>query len=243
MRKVVLAALLATAATGCIIEDDNDPPPPPDDVGLITANWSFKELATNTTLGCPSGFGTTAVYAYPVDANGNRAGQPIIDLYNCADLTGTAEYPLDAYEVYLEITNSDNTSLYAQSISALVDIVDQDKTFTTTIADDGGYFFFDWELRGEVSGQALSCADVQSSGVEILSTLNGTTDAVSDIFPCEQRSAYTGALLAGTYTVSISALDAADASIGTAPALTNKAIQAPNKVTDLGLVQIPITGQ
>jgi len=233
MRKVILAALLAYAATGCTTEE----------AGLITANWSFKELATNQSLECPPGFDTTAVYATPVDSLGNRLGQPIIDLYNCADFTGTNEYPIDTYEVYLEITNANNTALYAQSVSAYVDLIPQDATFNTTIIDDGGFFLFDWELRGETSGAPLSCADVLSDGVEILSTLNGTSQAVSDIFPCEQRSAYTGALIAGTYTVSIAALNAQDQAIGTAPALTNKAIQAPNKITDLGLIQIPITGE
>lgn len=233
MRKVVLAALMAYAATGCVAEES----------GVITANWSFKELSSGASLECPPGFDTTAVYAIPLDSFGERVGQPLIDLYNCQDFSGSSTYPIDLYEVYLEITNDANTALYAQSTSAVVDLVPSDKTFTTTIIDDGGFFRFDWDLVGEVSNQRLSCADVQAQGVEIVSTLSGTSNLVSDIFDCEAYFGYTAALLAGSYTVSVAALGPGDASIGTAPALTNKVIQAPNKITDLGLIEIPITGE
>lgn len=233
MRKLVLAAVLASAATGCVAEES----------GLITAQWSFKELSTNSSLECPTGFDTTAVYAIPVDSFGERIGQPLIDLYNCQDFRGTSDYPIDLYEVYLEITNDNNTALYAQSTSAIVDLVPNDATFTTTIIDDGGFFRFDWDLVGQVSNQPLSCADVQADGVEIVSTLSGTSQLVSDIFRCEDYFGYTGALLAGSYTVSVAALDANDAAISDAPALTNKVIQAPNKITDLGVIVLPIVGE
>ncbi len=234
MRKVVLSALLAYAATGCVAAEE---------AALITANWSFKEVSTGAVLGCPAGFDTTAVYAYPVDGANQRVGQPIIDLYPCSAFTGTNEYPADAYEVYLEITTASNSGLYAQSTAAIVDIVDRDATFTTTIIDDGGFFVFDWQLRGAVTGQQLSCADALADSVDITSTLNGTTQAFSDVYPCSQGSAYTAALPEGDYTLSVAALDSADRSIGTAPTLTNKRISAPNKITDLGLIMIPITGE
>jgi hypothetical protein len=66
---------------------------------------------------------------------------------------------------------------------------------------------------------------------------------VSDIFYCEDHSGITAALPAGTYTVSASALTTGDVAIGTAPALTNKQVMGPNKVTDLGTVTIPIDGK
>ncbi|MBA3394929.1 MAG: hypothetical protein H0T89_19945 [Deltaproteobacteria bacterium] len=234
MRKVVLSALLAYAATGCVAAED---------AGLITANWSFKEVSTGAVLGCPAGFDTTAVYAYPVDGANQRRGQPIIDLYPCSAGTGTNEYPVDAYEVYLEITNSDNTQLYAQSTAAIVDITSRDATFTTTIIDDGGFFLFDWQLRGEVTGDPLSCAEALADSVDITSTLNGSTQAYTDVYPCSQGSAYTAALPAGDYTVSVAALDSSDRSISNTPALVNKRISAPNKITDLGLIMIPIVGE
>jgi hypothetical protein len=237
-------ALVASTATGCIIESGSGDDTPPIDTGLITANWSFKELATNAILPCPSGFNTAAFYAYPVDAANARLGEPFIDLYQCGAGTGTSDYPLGRYEVYLEITNGTNTGLYAQTLPAIVDIRPDDATFTTTVIDDGGFFLFDWELRGETSGTPLTCTQAGATGgVDITATLSGTAEATTDVFPCEQGTAYTGGLIAGTYVVSVAALNSADQAVGVAPELVNKAIQAPNKVTDLGLIMIPITGQ
>ena len=231
MRKVVLAALIAYASTGCVAEE----------AGLITANWSFKELATGASLECPPGFDTTAVHVIPVDAVGNRLGAGVIDLYPCSSFTGTADYPPDRYEVFMEITTATNSAKYADTPSAIVDIIDRDATITQTIIDDGGFFYFDWVLRGAVSGSMLVCDPSES--VEIVSTLNGTSQAKSDIFDCVQGGGYTGGLIAGTYTLSIAALNAQDQSIGTVPALTNKQIAAPSKITDLGLIMIPIDGE
>jgi hypothetical protein len=230
MRKVVLAALFAIATTGCVAEE----------AGLITAQWSFKELATGASLVCPTGFDTTAVHVIPVDAVGNRLGAGVIDLYPCADFRGTAEYAPDRYEVFMEITTPTNSAKYADTPSAIVDIIAQDATITQTIIDDGGFFYFDWALRGAVSGDMLTCADALADGVDITVTLNGTGQGTTDIFNCGQGGGYTGGLIAGSYTVSIAALDTQDRSIGTVPAMTNKPISAPNKITDLGLVMIPI---
>jgi anaerobic selenocysteine-containing dehydrogenase len=52
----------------------------------------------------------------------------------------------------------------------------------------------------------------------------------------------TAGLVAATYTVSVDALNASMQAIGTAPTLTNKVISSPNKVTNLGTINIPITG-
>ncbi len=245
MRRVVMFAvfaLVASTATGCIV-DNSGGDDGPNDVGRITVNWSFKELATNSILPCPTGFNTAAFYAYPVDSTGSRVGDPIIDLYQCAAGSGTSDYPIGRYEVYLEITNGTNTGLYAQSLSTIVDIVPDDATFTTTIIDDGGFFIFDWELRGQTSGTVLSCAQANTARVDIGVTVAGTTEGTNDTFPCENRTGVTGGLIADTYTVTVAALNTANLSVGTAPSLTNKVIAAPNKVTDLGLIMIPITGQ
>jgi hypothetical protein len=276
MRKVVLAALFGTglAATGCVASsDDADGDGVPDiddfcpntpggaavDVDgcsiasapvLLTANWSFKHLASGASLVCPTGFDTTAFHAIPVDRFGlPTGGQAFIDLYDCSDFTGTENYDPRPYEVFLEITNTNNTLKYADTPSAYVDLTLENKTITQTIIDDGGFFTFDFELRDAVNGDRLTCAaSGAGGGVEIISTLNGTTSAKTDRFDCVAPGfrddgagfAFTAALLAGDYTVSIAALNNSNQSVGTAPALTNKRINAPNKITDLGLIQIPI---
>ena len=233
MRKVILAALMAYAATGCVAED----------TGLITANWSFKEISSGSSLTCPTGFDTTAVHVIPVDAVGNRQGAGTIDLYNCSAFTGTADYAADGrYEVFMEITTPTNSALYADTPSVIVDLRPQDVTVTQTIIDDGGFFYFDWALRGASSNSMLTCSTAGAAKTSILVTLNGTTQGVEDKFDCERGGAYTGGLVAGSYTVSIAALNGASQSVGTVPALTNQAIRAPNKTTDLNLITIPIDG-
>ena len=271
MRKLALAALFAASA-GCVASTDDDgdgvdndfdfcPNTPSgavvDEDGCaiatapvrMTANWSFKQLSNGASLGCPTGFNTTAVHAIPVNRFGDKNGTEEIDLYTCSALTGTSDqYMPRLYEVYLEITTQNNSALYADTPSAYVDLTLVDKTITQTIIDDGGFFKFNFELRDAGNGAKLTCAQAGSDGVEILSTLNGSTQAKSDIFNCVTPGfrddgtgpGFTAGLLAGDYTVSIAALDASDRSVGTAPALTNKRVAAPNKITDLGLIQIPI---
>jgi hypothetical protein len=273
MRKVFLAALVA--ATGCVAsdggaDDDGDGVPNIDDFCpgtpggaivdvdgcsiasapvLMTANWSFKELSTGASLTCPPNFLTTAFHAIPVNRFGEKNGTELIDLFDCPDFTGTSDYDPRLYEVYLEITNDNNTAKYADTPSAYLDLTFTNKTITQTIIDDGGFFDFNFELRDSQGGARLTCAEAGAGGgVEIISTLNGTASAKTDIFDCVSPGfrddgagyAVTAALLAGDYTVSVAALNGQDQSVGTAPALTNKRIVAPNKLTDLGLIQIPI---
>ena len=127
--------------------------------------------------------------------------------------------------------------MYAQSTSRVVDVVERDALFSAEILNDGGYFLFDWQLKGQSSNSSLSCTGVDS--VEILSTLSGATQAVGDKFRCGEGSGLTAGLLHGNYTLSVAALDANNRSIGTAPAIT-KEIGDRNQVSDLGLITIPI---
>lgn len=271
MRRVVLAALFA-ATTGCVVSDDLDGDGVPDiddfcpntpagaavDIDgcsissapvLMTANWSFKQLSNGASLTCPTGFNTTAFHAIPIDRFGNKNGQELIDLFDCDDFTGTSDYDPRPYEVFLEITTSTNSAKYADTPSAYLDLTFENKTITQTIIDDGGFFTFDFELRDAGGGARLTCAEAGAGGgVEIISTLNGSTQAKTDMFDCVAPGfrddgagfAFTAGLLAGDYTVSVAALDSSDRSVGTAPALPNKRISAPNKITDLGLIAIPI---
>ena len=211
---------------------------------FITASWQLKNIATNVTTPCPTGFDTAAVYNQPVDANGNNAGSVIIDLYDCSTGTGTtAPLPPRVYKTWVEITNNNNTSVYARSLSAFIDITVSDKSINVQILNDGGYFHLAWVLMGATSGTSLTCAQAGALGVESVGTdVSNSTNSASDIFDCNDASGFTAGFLAATYTISVAALDASDQSIGTAPTLTNRVIAPKNAVTDLGTVTIPITG-
>jgi hypothetical protein len=243
MKRFVLASLIALAASqaaGCIISSGDDG----GENAYITATWSVRSEATNSEVTCPPNGTTAALYNQPVDGNGNNAGPVIIDLFNCSDKSGTsAPLPPTRYLTWIELANDNNTSRYAQSLSAYVDVTTSDKTFSAQILVDGGYFQLAWNLQGASTNAALSCAQAAADGVEAIGTLVSNPNVSnSDIFPCEDHSGITAGYTQGTYTVSVAALNTADQSIGTAPALTNRTIEAPNKVTDLGTITIPITG-
>jgi hypothetical protein len=232
--------LIGLQTTGCIIESGGSDI---EEDATITAEWSFKELATNRVTGCPVGFDTVRMVSQPVNAAFAPVGSPIIDLFDCVDgRHSSAPLPPDLYRVHLEV-QTDGGSVYAQSLAAYVDVIDQDKTFTATILHDGGYFIFDWAMRGAASNQPLGCGDVPGlDGIEIISTITGTTTAVVDQFNCELGTGVTGGLIAGSYEVSIDAFADGEGALGVAPAIPSS-IRDKNQVTDLGLVTIPIDGQ
>ena len=208
---------------------------------LATA-WTFKNVANGQVTGCPTGFPTTRVVSQPVDANGNSNGSPTIDLFTCAAATGTAPLAPARYKVFLEITNNAGTAVYAQSTPAIVDLRASNVSLATTFANDGGYFAFAWTLRGDATNNVLTCAQASADSVSLLATVTSSTTATEDLFTCADGAGVTAALLAGSYVVSISALNIGNQAVGTAPVLTNRVIQAPNKLTDLGTITIPIDG-
>lgn len=242
MKKLVLGSLIAVVAAnaaGCVASNS--------DVATITANWSLVNKATGAATTCPPGFATAALYSQPIDANNNLTGSPIIDLFNCEDHTGfTDPLPPDVYASWIKITTDTNSDTYAESTKSILDVRDIDLTYSTTILNDGGYFQLTWDLRGGTSNAPLACADVpgvtaSTGGVETVVTVAGGSAAKTDQFNCEDHYGLTGGFLQGAYTVSVDAFSNAGAE-GTAPTLTNKVIQAPNKVTDLGNIIIPIDG-
>jgi cysteine-rich repeat protein len=211
---------------------------------VIAASWELRNIVTNTATACPTGFDTAAVYSQPVNAAGAPAGPVIVDLFDCAAKTGTTSpLPAARYLVWIEITNNANTSVYAKSLSAYVDVTVSDKTFSAQILNDGGYFQLAWLLRGANTNNALTCAQAGASGVESIATdVSTPTNSASDIFQCDAGRGITAGFSAATYTVSVAALNNANQSIGTAPTLTNRVIAPRNAVTDLGTLTIPITG-
>jgi len=245
MKKLVLSSLmsvLVAQAAGCIIESGDDGvDPPPGEYATIQAQWSLKSIADNATIPYPPGITTAAVYSQEVDANYQPVGDPIIDLFDVGDNAGrTAELPPSVYQVWVELTSEGGSNVHARSLSAYVDVIDTDKTFTTTLLEDGGYFQFQWDLVDAATNAPLSCAEAASTGVDAVSTLVADqTSFIDDTFNCEDQIGITGGMYQGAYTVSISALDANDQAIST-PINKSGTIQPQNAVTNLGAISIPI---
>jgi len=242
MKNYVLGSLLALAAAPMVACTTSTTD------AHIAASWSFKTLATNSTTGCPSGFDTAALYTQAADASGAPIGTCtaasatcFIDLFNCTDNSGvSAPLPPQNYITWLEVTDHSGATVYAQSLSQIVDVTDVDKAVTFPILNDGGYFELAWNLVGAVSNSTLSCS-VAPGGVEAVSTVSGTSQMVSDIFTCSDGSGVTAPLLAAAYTVSVDAMNSAMQAVGVAPAI-NGTVQVQNQVTKLGTITIPIDG-
>ena len=98
--------------------------------------------------------------------------------------------------------------------------------------------FLQWALRG-ASRTRLTCAQAGAADVVLTATRD---DVHAGVFECANPFGVTPPLLAGSYTVSVSARDPAMQAVGTAPALVNRVIGARNQITNLFFVTVPITG-
>jgi hypothetical protein len=246
MNKLVLPALLATAAAmaACVATVEPLPLPPPRTDAVITARWQFNHLADGSSRACPPSFQTTAIYAQPWDpVTGRLLSQPVIDKFDCVDMRGTTD-PLDGiFLVWVQIESDDGQNVYARSAQSYIDTLDGDVSIDFPILDDAGFFYLSWELRDKANGRPLSCRQASAGDgpvkVEAIATITGSSFMMTDRFPCEHGFGTTKPLLAGTYTVSVDAAISSGA-IGTAPALIDKEITAPSGLTDLGHIMIPI---
>lgn len=239
MKKLVLGSLLLAAlvsqTTGCIITTDDD-----GEFARMDAEWSFHDVNVDgdpvTTNPCPLGFDTVALHNQQFDPTDDRdIGPEVVDLFDCdvgRDFTDALNPGV--YETFLSVTSSSGASVYASSISAIVDVTDTDKTFETQFIDNGGYFRIDWDLRKGTT--PLNCRDIAGiAGVEIIATLSGSTAAISDKFDCEDGFGYSAAVREGRYVIKVDAINGANQAIGSGPTLNDKVMGIENDIVDLGV--------
>lgn len=254
-----LTVLAATQAAGCIITTDDG------DYATVGATWQITTVSLAASTGtvtstpvstCPPGITTAALFNVAVDS----AGVPLapctgpasisdtcfVDLYNCEDRAGlSAPLPPAMYQTWVALTDTNGNNAYATSLSAYLDVRDIDLDFNATIADNGGYFAVDWDLKAASAptGPTISCSQASSGFVNADVTLSGTTGyATTPDWPCEDHYGVTTVLPQGSYLVTVQALDNLNGFIGKAPEYTSRMIQGPNKVTDLGTATIVIDG-
>lgn len=105
--------------------------------------------------------------------------------------------------------------------------------------DPEGTFELAWNVF--LDGAPSTCDDAGVAQVELLVTLEGTTQGTADHFPCNNGSGETFGLEPGFYTIQVNALDANDDAIATgAPESGHEVIDGA--VTDLGTFNIDIEG-
>jgi len=237
MKNLVLGALFAVASvsTGCSSSDSGT---------TVDVSWKFTHLETNSPLSCPTNFGTAVIKSQLIDDTSHLGtGSDFTDLFDCSAMAGTIVLPTaDQYLVWVEIQNDSGSSTYATSNSTFVDTTFATNPVDVEIFDDGGYFFFTWDLE-DTTGKLLSCADagVTSSGsVESIATSVATPSYFrNDKFTCEDHYGTTDPLLADVYTVSIDA-EEGNAALGSPVTKTHQEITAPNGLTDLGHITLTI---
>jgi hypothetical protein len=233
MKKLILGALLAAASSvGCSSSSDS----------VVDVSWTFTHLADNSERSCPSGFDTASIISQTIDpVSHHLTGLQVVDKFDCAAGHGSITLPDDTFLIWVEITNTSGSQTYAQSASSFVDTSFGDATFDTEILDDGGYFFFTWDLT-DPNGALLSCANagITSSGsVDIISSSVASSSYVKeDKFTCADHYGTTEGLLAGEYDITIQAENGGIR--GVADPITDT-IDPQNGLTDLGNVLIPIT--
>jgi hypothetical protein len=246
MNKLV-TTLIAAQAAGCVVhttDRDGGGGTGNTDVAAISARWSLRNMADGATTRCPAGFDTVQLFTQPVDDLGNALGDPAVDLFDCDARSGeSTELPPDLYQVWIEVRSHDLTTLYAQSLSQVIDVRRLDQVFSTDILNDGGYFQLSWDLISKATNRPLECSQVRGLGsIQALSVSVADAQlAYVDKLVCEDHSAVTAGLLQGTYTVALDAM-VGDMSVGAAATLTSKTIEGQNTITDLGLITIPIDG-
>ena len=206
---------------------------------MLAVSWTFVNLLDGAPTGCPMGFDTVLVESQPI-APGGPTMQPIRDLFDCDPGAVSVTLPPDTYRVRLEVTTTAQDVKYADSLPQNVDLRAQDGAFATTILNDGGYFAAAWRLV-DTNNTQLTCAQVANLDHIEIHASNGNT-VFTDLFNCEDLRGITGGLLEGDYLVTVLAADVNGASLGDPPAQPH-AITAPNVVTDLMVVDVPIRSQ
>lgn len=194
MNRLAISALALTGllqASACIIVADDDPAG-----GTLDVSWSVSPA-------CPAG-ASAEIISRPT------TGEDFSDIYNCSDLKGLADVPLGDYLVWVEIVDASNVVL-AKSNSIAAGLTIEGDVALVDLPQfpvNTGTLGASWSLVDSSNG-VLSCADVGSGGVDILATLAGTTEAVSDVWNCTDGSGVTGPLDVGQYKYVVEVLNTA----------------------------------
>jgi hypothetical protein len=245
MKNLVMAGLLGavTALTAC-----SSSPAATD--AVVTAKWSFSTFANKNSANdpCPAGFTTASVHSKPWDPVLGQfvpGGIEVIDKFNCSDKVGTTD-PLDGvYLIWVSIENTSGSSVYAESESEFFDTIDGDATVTLpTLFKDAGYMDLSWDLTGS-GNTRLTCAaaGIGTSGSISTTAVSVTTPSfmLVDKFTCTDGFGTTDVLPEDTYDVTVTA-STGSSDLGASAPIANVDITAPNGLTHLGHVRIPIAG-
>jgi cysteine-rich repeat protein len=213
-------------------------------MAAIDATWELTTVA-GMTAACPNGVDTATVSALPIDSNGAPTGPAIATQFDCSAGMGTTTMlPAALYSASVTLSDHGGTQIFGVSAAQMVDLSDAtNKPLDATFLTDGGKFQLAWKLVKMSDGSTVTCADLGTMPrVKVLLTPDAGGLAGSSTFSCDAGSATTSAVLAGSYMVAVSAtiFMGTTMTVGTATPLTGQVIVAPNGLTDLATITIPI---
>ena len=244
MKNLVLSALLfagLTQAAGCIIVADDTTTG--SGTGDVSVSWALKssDAAGNIISStCPPGADTIQILAQ------RGSDQPFTDKFLCSAPGGIADrLPVGQYAVWIQITDTQGVTKFAESAAQLVDIVEDGTVpISIDIFTDRAFFMASWHLT---RGTPTSCAAVGADKVSVLATVTGGVNGFDDDkTPCTAGEdgktilTTTPVPIGQTYTVVVAALNTVGESLGDSQPLTNQPLEYGNKFQDLGDVEIPI---
>jgi hypothetical protein len=224
MRSRIGVSLLVALLGGCGSDDA--------DSVFVNATWSFRSVAMNRAVMCPDMFTKVELHV-----------GPHVTTFDCADGMGRSDaIPKGTYEAYLTVTTDDGSQTYATSTVGELDLTLSDRTFSRQFLTDGGQFHAAWTLVDK-NGAPLDCTTAGVSGVvlEGVDEANAANDQ-SDELDCEAGEGFSFAYAAGSYRVTLEAVDADGLTRGITDPLAGQVITAPNGITDVGTLEITIPG-
>jgi len=241
MKKLVWSSFVLAAtsqAMGCILVSDDD------DTGSVSVSWSPLTVDSNgneVAATCPEGATTAIIYALP-----DGSSDPYEDWVDCGDGAGTArDLPEGPYQVWVRLTDSTRVNRFAESGSALVDVV-AGETSTVPRLDifvDHAFYTVAWRLLG--GGVEAGCANVVGAGDVAIDATDGGGGLYDHLVPCEDGQ---GGFEAATkplpindnYTVSVQLMNAENsAAISEAAVVSDtETLSYGNQFSSLGTVDV-----
>ncbi len=252
MKNLVLSAMIAVGASqaaGCIIVSDDTTTT---GEGDLQVSWSLLShtqappLSTvdntvDTTGQCPAGSGTIRITAV------REGDAPYVSDYLCSASGGPfTRLPVGTYTTWLEITDADGVTKFAESAEATVTVGDGTVTpVSFSLYTDRAVFVANWNLTR--AGSPATCAQVGADKMSVLATVSGGSNGFDDDtnlctagVPPAVAFTQLPVPVGQSYTVVVSALNTAGDSIGDSAGIVNRQLTLGNSALDLGTVTVPI---
>jgi len=200
---------------------------------FVDVSWSFRSVSANAPQMCPDTFTKVELHVEGVS----------VTTPDCAPGSGRSDaVPKGEYDVFLTVVNADGTQTWATSTPARLDLTLGDRSFSRQFLVDGGVFHAGWKLVDD-AGAEIDCTAADVAGIVIAATDEANPDnAQTDEVDCEEGAGYSFGYAAGSYGVTLEAIDASGVPRGMTAPLTGQVITAPNGITDLGVIEITIPG-